>query len=187
MTPAVATRSLIACADIPAEHAYELVAEFERGHPATAIRTARMLIQTCEKVACVIAGSSLLITGERDEDFHRPAAILREAFGAACRLAPVGVRYRARRTGLEAPVLGVQVRCPERHLERVLRDLKRRGGEIVESSAEHGSGVIRAVVPAAVMVGYARQLAEATDGRGVHITWITRYAPLRAEPAQPAS
>jgi translation elongation factor EF-G len=88
------------------------------------------------------------------------------------------VRHRHTARGLEAPVMGVLVRCPSIHVERVRRDLQRRGARIVAASSGRLYGVVRASVGIGTMLGYARQLHEPTHGTGRGVRWLERYEPV---------
>jgi hypothetical protein len=169
-------------ADVPPEHVFERSVLIDAPNAASLRRRALRLLADCERTACRVDGRRLQLTAEREEDLDRPIEILRAAFGPMLRASIVGARWRNGRRGPERPVLGVQVRCAKAHVDRVRRDLQRRDARIVEAGAEHG-GVVRAVVPASQLVGYARQLAELSRGTAVHTTWLSHWEPL--EPPSP--
>lgn len=169
----------------PPEHAFERSALLEGPNAAALARRAPLLLAECTRMACSVDGRRLQLTAECEEDLGRPLEILRAAFGPRLRASIVAVRSRAGKCGPETPVLGVQVRCVKTDVERVRRDLQRRGGRIVEAGAEHG-GVVRAMVPAVHLIGYARQLAELSRGTAVHTAWLSHWEPLEPHPRYPA-
>lgn len=138
----------------------------------------RLALAELHDVACLPTASGMAVVAASEAELDRAIARLRELHAEQLVVGPPVVRLRDTGRGREVPVMGLQVRCPPNHVERVRRDLQRRGAAIVEASSGEHFGVVRASVALAAILGYARQLHELTRGAGRSVCWLERYEPL---------
>lgn len=75
------------------------------------------------------------------------------------------------------PIVSVEAAVSEVHISVVVGDLNNRRGRIVDIAHGAGLPIIRAVVPLAEMIGYARWLASATQGPARSSIQFLRYQP----------
>lgn len=138
----------------------------------------RLALAELPDVACLSTASGTSVVAASEAELDRAIARLRDLHPEDLVVGPPVVRLRDTARGREAPVMGLQVRCPPNHVERVRRDLQRRGAMIVEASSGEHFGVVRASVALVAILGYARQLHELTRGGGRSVCWLERYEPL---------
>lgn len=184
--PRVVRLPLLSRVAVPRDHVFERRVEIRHFGAATLLGRAASLLEDCPRIASVLDRRGLLLSAEREEDLERPVAVLRAAFGDALRSSATGARLREGPRGPESPVLRVEVRCPRAHVETVRRDLQRRGARQLETSDAGGCGVVRTLLPAAGILGYARRLAQLTGGAGALSTRLAYYEAVEGEPPQPA-
>ena len=77
--------------------------------------------------------------------------------------------------GLLEPLMAVEVTTPEDYLGTVIGDLNSRRGQIQEMVEEHGSKVVRALVPLSEMFGYVGDLRSKTSGQASYSMEFDSY------------
>ncbi len=97
------------------------------------------------------------------------------AFKIAGSMALKEAARRAKPLRLE-PIMNVEITVPEEYIGFIISDLNSRHGRIenIERATE-GSQVVKAAVPFAEMLGYARYLRSRTQGRAHHSMKFARY------------
>ena len=79
---------------------------------------------------------------------------------------------------LMEPAMNVEVVVPEDYLGTIIQDLNSRRGEITGMYDKQRSKVVDAVVPLSEMFGYATQLRNMTQGRGIYTMEFSHYQPV---------
>ncbi len=80
--------------------------------------------------------------------------------------------------GLLEPMMAVEVTTPEDYLGTVIGDINSRRGSVREMDEEHGSRVIRALVPLAEMFGYVGDLRSKTSGQATFVMEFECYGEV---------
>ncbi len=73
------------------------------------------------------------------------------------------------------PIMSVEVVVPEEYMGDVIGDLNSRRGQIMGMEARAGAQVVVAMVPLAMMFGYATDLRSATQGRATYTMTFHHY------------
>ena len=76
------------------------------------------------------------------------------------------------------PLMAVEVTTPEDFLGTVIGDLNSRRGQVQSMDEEHGSRVVRALVPLSEMFGYVGDLRSKTQGRANYTMIFDSYAEV---------
>ncbi len=76
------------------------------------------------------------------------------------------------------PVMSVEVVTPEDSAGAIMGDLSSRRGRIESVEPKADSVAVRAIVPMAEMLGYAKHLRSATQGRSSYSMQFLRYEPV---------
>ena len=79
---------------------------------------------------------------------------------------------------LMEPTMNVEVVAPETSLGTVIQDLNSRRGSITGMFDRHDGKVLSAQVPLSEMFGYATQLRNITQGRGLYTMEFSHYQPV---------
>ncbi|HVU34466.1 MAG TPA: elongation factor G [Opitutaceae bacterium] len=120
-----------------------------------------------------------------DGAFH-PVDSSEIAFRIAGRLASRNAMALAGPVLLE-PIMAVEVDTPMEHQGEILGDLTRRRGEIRDVTGDGLQSAIRADVPLQNLFGYAMDIRSLSKGRASYVMSPSRYAPVGAGRAAPAS
>ncbi|MBD3233205.1 MAG: elongation factor G [candidate division Zixibacteria bacterium] len=117
-----------------------------------------------------------------DGDFHEVDST-ELAFHIAGSLALKEAVKRAKPVLME-PSMRVEIVIPEEYLGAVIQDLNTRRGDIVGMFDRHDSKVVDAEVPLSEMFGYATELRNMTQGRGLYTMEFSHYqvVPEKASP-----
>jgi elongation factor G len=73
------------------------------------------------------------------------------------------------------PIMSVEVVVPEEYMGDVIGDLNSRRGQIMGMESRGGAQVVTAMVPLAMMFGYATDLRSATQGRATYTMTFHHY------------
>jgi elongation factor G len=73
------------------------------------------------------------------------------------------------------PIMSVEVVVPEEYMGDVIGDLNSRRGQIMGMESRAGAQVVTAMVPLAMMFGYATDLRSATQGRATYTMTFHHY------------
>jgi elongation factor G len=73
------------------------------------------------------------------------------------------------------PIMSVEVVVPEEYMGDVIGDLNSRRGQIMGMEARANAQVVTAMVPLAMMFGYATDLRSATQGRATYTMTFHHY------------
>jgi elongation factor G len=76
------------------------------------------------------------------------------------------------------PVVHIEISIPDVYVDRIIRDLMSRRGQIEKPQADTEPGVIRALVPAANLFGYANSLRSMSEGRANYVSRFDHYAAV---------
>jgi hypothetical protein len=144
-------------------------------------RHAQQLLPKEDELEVEASHKGLVLRGETEAVLERPAEILQGYFGNQIRIGGATVRYHNGSTP-EEPHMGLRVRCPTEHFERVKADLDARYATIVSSEITPLYAVIRASAPLARLIGYAQTLKKLTSGQAHEVMWLSHYAPVETPP-----
>jgi elongation factor G len=73
------------------------------------------------------------------------------------------------------PIMSVEVVVPEEYMGDVIGDLNSRRGRIMGMEGRAGAQVVSAMVPLAMMFGYATDVRSATQGRATYTMTFDHY------------
>ena len=76
------------------------------------------------------------------------------------------------------PMMLVEVTTPDDYMGEVIGDLNSRRGQIQSMDEQHGSRVVKALVPLSEMFGYVGDLRSRTQGRAVYSMQFDSYAEV---------
>jgi elongation factor G len=79
---------------------------------------------------------------------------------------------------LMEPVMSVEITVPEEFLGGIIQDINSRRGDINGIFDRKDAKVLDAVVPLSEMFGYATQLRNMTQGRGIYTMEFSHYQPV---------
>ena len=76
------------------------------------------------------------------------------------------------------PMMAVEVTTPDDYMGEVIGDLNSRRGQIQSMDEQHGSRVVKSLVPLSEMFGYVGDLRSRTQGRAVYSMQFDSYAEV---------
>jgi elongation factor G len=79
------------------------------------------------------------------------------------------------------PVMEVEIVVPEEYVGDVIGHVNAKRGEVRDINASRDTQFVKAILPLAMMFGYATDLRSSTQGRGTYTMQFSHYAPTSAE------